>query len=124
MGGTNSIPKRTLVYGHQGEFIPMVMELEMMRMLAYRAAKIGDMGLKADRAVTASKLYSNEALFRIANTNLQIHGGNGYSKEFPPERHLRDSRVLMIGEGTTQVMKQLLFRIEMKGRMQQAETTK
>ncbi len=95
----------------------MVMDLELMRMLSYRAARIGDAGLKAERAVTATKLFCNEALFRIANMSLQILGGNGYSEEFPAERHFRDARVTMIGEGTTQIMKQLLFRIEMKERM-------
>lgn len=94
----------------------MVMDLELMRMLSYRAARIGDAGLKADRAVTATKLFCNEALFRIANTALQIHGANGYSEEYPVERHFRDARSLPIGEGTTQVMKLLLTRIELKSR--------
>jgi alkylation response protein AidB-like acyl-CoA dehydrogenase len=94
----------------------MVMDLELMRMLAYRAARIGDAGLKAERAVTATKLFCNEALFRIANTALQIHGANGYSEDYPVERHFRDARVLPIGEGTTQVMKLLLTKIELKSR--------
>jgi len=94
----------------------MVMDLELMRMLSYRAARIGDAGLKADRAVTATKLFCNEALFRIANTALQIHGANGYSEDYPVERHFRDARSLPIGEGTTQVMKLLLTRIELKSR--------
>jgi len=94
----------------------MVMDLELMRLLSYRAARIGDAGIKADRAVTATKLFCNEALFRIANTALQIHGANGYSEEYPIERHFRDARSLPIGEGTTQVMKLLLTRIELKSR--------
>ena len=94
----------------------MVMDLELMRMLSYRAARIGDAGLKADRAVTATKLFCNEALFRIANTALQIHGANGYSEDYPAARHFRDARALPIGEGTTQVMKLLLTRIELKSR--------
>lgn len=94
----------------------MVMDLELMRMLSYRAARIGDAGLKAERAVTATKLFCNEALFRIANTALQIHGANGYSEDYPVERHFRDARGLPIGEGTTQVMKLLLTRIELKSR--------
>jgi butyryl-CoA dehydrogenase len=94
----------------------MVMDLELMRMLSYRAARIGDAGLKADRAVTATKLFCNEALFRIASTALQIHGANGYSEDYPIERHFRDARVLSIGEGTTQLMKLLLTRIELKER--------
>jgi len=94
----------------------MVMDLEIMRMLSYRAARFGDAGIQADRAVTATKLFCNEALFRIANTALQIHGANGYSEEYPVERHFRDARSLSIGEGTTQVMKLLLTRIELKSR--------
>jgi alkylation response protein AidB-like acyl-CoA dehydrogenase len=99
----------------------MVMDLELMRMLSYRAARIGDAGVKADRAVTATKLFCNEALFRIANTALQIHGANGYSEDYPAERHFRDARSLPIGEGTTQVMKLLLTRIELKSRYAQTE---
>ena len=98
----------------------MVMDLELMRMLSYRAARIGDAGLKAERAVTATKLFCNEALFRIANTALQIHGANGYSEDYPVERHFRDARALPIGEGTTQVMKLLLTRIELKSRYAEA----
>jgi alkylation response protein AidB-like acyl-CoA dehydrogenase len=94
----------------------MVMDLELMRMLSYRAARIGDAGLKAERAVTATKLFCNEALFRVANTALQIHGANGYSEDYPAARHFRDARALPIGEGTTQVMKLLLTRIELKSR--------
>ena len=94
----------------------MVMDLELMRMLSYRAARFGDTGLKAERAVTATKLFCNEALFRIANTALQIHGANGYSEDYPAARHFRDARALPIGEGTTQVMKLLLTRIELKSR--------
>lgn len=94
----------------------MLMDLELMRMLSYRAARIGDQGVKADRAVTATKLFCNEALFRIANTALQVHGANGYSNDYPIERHFRDARALPIGEGTTQVMKLLLTRIELKSR--------
>jgi alkylation response protein AidB-like acyl-CoA dehydrogenase len=94
----------------------MVMDLELIRMLSYRAARIGDSGLKADRAVTATKLFCNEALVRIADTALQIHGANGYSEDYAIERHYRDARVMPIGEGTTQVMKLLLTRIELKSR--------
>ena len=94
----------------------MVMDLELMRMLSYRAARFGDAGQKADRAVTATKLFCNEALFRIANTALQIHGANGYTEEYAVERHFRDARALPIGEGTTQLMKLLLTRIELKER--------
>lgn len=94
----------------------MVVDLELMRMLSYRAARIGDSGERADRAVTAAKLFCNEAVFRIANTALQIQGANGYSEELAAERHLRDARALAIGEGTTQVMKLLLTRIELKSR--------
>lgn len=94
----------------------MAMDLELMRMLSYRAARIGDTGLKADRAVTAAKLFCNEAVFRITSTALQIQGANGYSEDLPAERHLRDARALPIGEGTTQVMKLLLAKIELKAR--------
>lgn len=101
----------------QNMIADMVMDLELMRMLVYRAAKIGDMGFKADRAATAAKLFCSEAVFRIANTALQIHGGNGYSEEFPIERHFRDARVVMIGEGTVQMMQLILYRIAMSERM-------
>ena len=56
------------------------------------------------------------SLFRIASTALQIHGANGYSEDYDVERHFRDARALPIGEGTTQVMKLLLTRIELKSR--------
>ena len=54
------------------------------------------------------KAYGAEKAMRSADEAIQIHGGNGYSREFAPERLLRDAKILQIGEGTTEIQKMII----------------
>lgn len=54
------------------------------------------------------KAFASEAAMRAADSAIQIHGGNGYSREFPPERLLRDAKILEIAEGTTEILKMII----------------
>ncbi|MCH7493667.1 hypothetical protein IIA16_03000, partial [bacterium] len=58
-----------------------------------------------------AKLFTSEAAWRAADRCVQIHGGYGYSREFPAERYLRDSRILTIFEGTSEVQRLLIGRL-------------
>jgi alkylation response protein AidB-like acyl-CoA dehydrogenase len=55
-----------------------------------------------------AKLYASEAATRACNDALQVHGGYGYMREFPVERHLRDVKLCEIGEGTSQVQRMVI----------------
>jgi alkylation response protein AidB-like acyl-CoA dehydrogenase len=57
-----------------------------------------------------AKLYASEAAFRIADRNIQIHGGAGYVRDYPAERHLRDVRVTRIYEGTSEIQRTVIGR--------------
>jgi alkylation response protein AidB-like acyl-CoA dehydrogenase len=56
------------------------------------------------------KVYATEAANRICNRAVQIHGGYGYIREFAAERHLRDARVTMIYEGTSEIQRVVIAR--------------
>jgi len=55
-----------------------------------------------------AKLYASEMASRVANKALQIHGGQGYSKEFDAERHVRDARITEIYEGTSEIQRMII----------------
>ena len=62
-----------------------------------------------------AKRFATDAGFRVINEALQIHGGYGYLKDFPLERHLRDARVHQILEGTNEIMRVIIARELLKG---------
>ena len=57
-----------------------------------------------------AKLYASEAAWRVCDAALQVHGGYGYVREFPVERHLRDVRVARIYEGTSEIQRVVIAR--------------
>jgi alkylation response protein AidB-like acyl-CoA dehydrogenase len=81
------------------------MELDAADLLVYRAAWLCDQGKPYSREASMAKLYASEAASRACNRALQIHGGYGYTREFPVERHLRDAKICEIGEGTSEVQR-------------------
>ncbi|MCA9602383.1 MAG: acyl-CoA dehydrogenase, partial [Myxococcales bacterium] len=85
-------------------------ELDAARLLLWRAAKLADSGQRYSREASMAKLYASEAASRVCNRALQIHGGYGYTREFPVERHLRDAKLCEIGEGTSEVQRMIIAR--------------
>ena len=57
-----------------------------------------------------AKMYSSEICVRVATEAIQIHGGYGYTKDFPVEKFFRDSKLCTIGEGTTEIQKLVISR--------------
>ena len=57
-----------------------------------------------------AKVYANEAANRVCNRAVQIHGGYGYTREFPVERYLRDVRITTIYEGTSEIQRMVIAR--------------
>jgi len=85
-------------------------ELEAARLLVHRAAALADAGRPFGTAASMAKLLATEAASRSANDALQILGGYGYLRDFPVERHLRDLRLMEIGEGTSEVQRIVIAR--------------
>ncbi len=85
-------------------------ELSAARMLALRAAWLKEHARPHSREASMAKVYSSEAAVRACNRAVQIHGGYGYTREFAAERHLRDVRVSMIYEGTSEIQRTVIAR--------------
>lgn len=88
----------------------MSTEIEAARLLVYQAAVLKDRGEDYSVAASKGKLYASEAAHRACHKAIQIHGGYGYSKEFPVERFMRDAKLTEIGEGTSEVQRMIISR--------------
>ena len=83
----------------------MATEIDAARLLTLKAAGLKDKGVRHSAESAMAKLYASEMASRVANKGLQIHGGQGYSKEFDAERHVRDARITEIYEGTSEIQR-------------------
>lgn len=88
----------------------MIVETEAARLLLWRAGTLKDKGVQNTRETSIAKMYASEAAQRAADLAIQIHGGYGFSDEFPVERYWRDARVNRLYEGTTQIQKLIIAR--------------
>ncbi len=88
----------------------MVVETEAARLLVWRAGHLKNKGVPSTRETSIAKLYAGEIAQRACDNAIQIHGGYGFSDEFPVERLWRDSRVNRLYEGTTQIQKLIIGR--------------
>ncbi|OAN46845.1 acyl-CoA dehydrogenase [Chloroflexus islandicus] len=86
----------------------MAVDLAAARALVYGAAKLKDAGKPYTREAAMAKLFASEASERICRDAIQIFGGYGYSQEYPVERLYRDTRLLTIGEGTSEILRNVI----------------
>jgi len=93
----------------------MAVELDAARLLTWRAATMKDAGVRHTMQSSEAKLFASEAATRIAHKAIQIHGGYGYSVEFPVERHYRDARITEIYEGTSEIQRIVIAASVLKG---------
>ena len=85
-----------------------LMDLNVARMLVYRYASRLDRGLASVRDAAILKLYACEAYKDVADMGLQVHGGYGYTNEYDLERHYRESRLGVIGAGTSDIQRNII----------------
>ncbi|MCR5863225.1 acyl-CoA dehydrogenase family protein [Flavobacterium sp. J372] len=88
----------------------MATEIEASELLLHKAAYLKNNGRKMTVAGAMSKMYSSEVCVRVSNEAVQIHGGYGYTKDYPVEKFYRDSKLCTIGEGTTEIQKLVISR--------------
>lgn len=88
----------------------MATEIEASELLLHKAAHDKIKGIKMTKIGAMAKMYASEVSVKVANEALQIHGGYGYTKDFPVEKFYRDAKLCTIGEGTTEIQKLVISR--------------
>jgi alkylation response protein AidB-like acyl-CoA dehydrogenase len=91
----------------------MVVECEAGRLLVYRAGHLKNKGVPNTRETSIAKYYCSEMVNRVAYKAIQIHGGYGFSGEYPVERFYRDARINTLYEGTSQIQQLIIGAIEL-----------
>jgi alkylation response protein AidB-like acyl-CoA dehydrogenase len=93
----------------------MATEIESAELLTRHAGALKDAGLKMTQESAMAKLVASEVCVKVANEGVQIHGGYGYTKDFPAEKFYRDSKLCTIGEGTSEIQRLVISRGLLKG---------
>jgi len=94
----------------QEKIADMLILTSAMRLLGFQAADMLDKGLPCRKEASMAKIFSTESVLKVADMAIQIHGGYGYSREFPVERLYRDVRHLTIAEGTNEIQRLIIGR--------------
>jgi butyryl-CoA dehydrogenase len=105
--------KERLAFGHpisqfqaiQFMLADMSTEIDAARLLIRKAAWKQDTGARFSMDAAIAKLFASEMATRVTHKAIQIHGGNGYSREYPVERNYRDARITEIYEGTSEIQR-------------------
>ncbi|GAB4444498.1 MAG: acyl-CoA dehydrogenase [Anaerolineales bacterium] len=85
-------------------------EIEAARTLVYKAAWLKEQGRSYNKEAAMAKMFATEMAERVCRNAIQIHGGYGYSSEYPVERIYRDARLMTIGEGTSEIQRLVIAR--------------
>ncbi len=88
----------------------MATQIDAARLLTYRAAYLNDQGKPFVREAAMAKVFASEVSSLVTNKALQIHGGYGYTTDYPLERYLRDAKITEIYEGTSEIMRLTIAR--------------
>ncbi|RFS14831.1 acyl-CoA dehydrogenase family protein [Emticicia sp. C21] len=88
----------------------MATKIEASELLTRKAGYLIDSGKKVTKLSAMAKLFASETAVEVANEGVQIHGGYGYTKDFPAEKYYRDAKLCTIGEGTSEIQKVVIAR--------------
>ena len=92
----------------QFKLADMATQIDAARLLTYRAAAMKDAGRKTTKESSMAKLFASEISVKVCEEAIQIHGGYGYTKDYPPEKYWRDSKLCTIGEGTSEIQRLII----------------
>ena len=92
----------------QWKLADMATQIDAARLLLTRAATLKDQGKPFSKEASMGKLYASEAGMWVTTQAIQIHGGNGYTKDYPVERMFRDVKLCEIGEGSSEVQRMVI----------------
>ncbi|MFD2969407.1 acyl-CoA dehydrogenase family protein [Sphingobacterium bambusae] len=85
-------------------------KIEASELLVRQAGQLKDEGKKVTKESAMAKLYASEVAVEVANESVQIHGGYGFTKDYPAEKYFRDAKLCTIGEGTSAIQKMVISR--------------
>jgi alkylation response protein AidB-like acyl-CoA dehydrogenase len=94
----------------QHKLANMAMEIELARTYVYKAAWLKDQGKKFTKEAAICKLFASEVAMRVTHQAVQIHGGYGYMRDYQVERYFRDAKLTEIGEGTSEIQRNIIAR--------------
>jgi len=94
----------------QFKLADMATELDAAELMLLRAAWLEDNGLDFEKEAAMAKYYASDVAMKAAIEGVQIFGGNGYMKEYPAERHMRDAKICQIYEGTNEIQRVVVAR--------------
>src|SRR6185437_11388126 len=94
----------------QFKLTDMATEIEAARLLTLQAAAMKDAGKTTTKQSAMAKLFASETAVRAAEESVQIHGGYGYTKDYPAEKYWRDVKLTTIGEGTSEIQRLVIAR--------------
>jgi alkylation response protein AidB-like acyl-CoA dehydrogenase len=94
----------------QNKLADMATEIDAARLLTYRAGWMKDQGQRVTKESSMAKLFASEIAVRATNEAVQIHGGNGFIKDYPVEKFYRDVKLCTIGEGTSEIQRLVIAR--------------
>ena len=89
----------------QFKLADMATQIEAARLLTMQAAAMKDAGKPTTKQSSMAKLFASEVAVRVSEESVQVHGGYGYTKDYPAEKYWRDSKLCTIGEGTSEVQR-------------------
>ncbi len=101
--------------GIQFKLADMATRIHAARLMTYHAARLRSEGRPHKREASMAKLFASEAAMDVTIDAVQLHGGYGYSREYPVERMMRDAKILEIGEGTSEIQRLVIARELLKG---------
>jgi butyryl-CoA dehydrogenase len=94
--------------GIRWQLADMATDLQAARLLALEAARKRQNGDRFSQAASMAKLYASEMAHRVTDAALQLHGGYGYTRDFPLERLCRDTRIMRIYEGSSEIQRNII----------------
>jgi alkylation response protein AidB-like acyl-CoA dehydrogenase len=92
----------------QFKLADMATQIEAARLLTLQAAYLKDNDKRVTKQSAMAKLYASEVAVRVSEESIQIHGGYGYTKDYPAEKYWRDSKLCTIGEGTSEIQRMVI----------------
>jgi len=98
----------------QFKLADMATQIECARLLTQQAAALKDAGAKVSQKSAMAKLYASEVAVKVAEEAIQIHGGYGYTKDYPAEKYWRDAKLCTIGEGTSEIQRLVIAKSLLK----------
>ncbi len=93
----------------------MATEIQAAELLTLEACDLKERGSAVTKVAAMAKYYASEVAVKVSNDAVQIFGGYGYTKDFPVEKHYRDSKLCTIGEGTSEIQKLVISREVLRG---------